>query len=206
MAVAALVLGILGFIVFAWLGPLLGGLWAAGLMTDAAIKGSLEAIVWPIWALGIGIGVFLPLVAVILGAIAMGKDQSKGVALGGLVVGLVSAIGGLVLTLTAVFGVKATASLGDNMVSDPQAFQQQMQQLQQQLNDPAVQQQLQQQLQQLQQGPGQPPPQQVQPVPMQPVPPPPPQPGQPQAPPPQPVPAQPGQAQPMQPVPPTPTQ
>ena len=186
MAVAALVLGILGFVVFSWLGPMLGAGWAAQAtfesFADASKTGlTPEVITWPLWTLGLIIGVGFPLVAVVLGGIALSKDQSKGVAIGGLVSGAVGAISGFVL----IFVFQAMAALGQAAVgqADPQQFQQGIQQLQQQLNDPAMQQQIQQQLQQAMQQAGQQ--QQMQPTPQ-------PQPMQPMQPAqPQPQPAQP---------------
>ncbi len=182
MAVAALVLGILGFILFCWLGPLLGFTWASAAMASAAFEGNPQLVVWPIWALGLTIGVGVPFVAVILGAAAMKKDESKGVAIGGLVIGCVAALGGLIITVVVTFSIKAGAAmLGGDVPDDPQV-QQQIQQLQQQINDPALQEKVQQQLEQAMKQWQQ---QQQQPQPGQP------QPGQPQ----------PGQPQPMQPVP-----
>jgi hypothetical protein len=132
MAAASLVIGILGFILFCWLGPVLGGAWAA-----------IAATVWPIWTVGLIVGVAVPMVGIILGSIGMKKEDSKGICLGGIVIASVAAVIGL--TLTIVFA--STFKLVDEKLSNvSDQFDQAQQQLQQQLNDPALQQQIQQQL------------------------------------------------------------
>lgn len=151
MAVAALVLGILGVILFSWLGPLLGALWATTLtaqaFSEASNSGQTAGIVtWPLWVLGLAIGVGVPAVAAVLGGISLGKTETKGVAIGGLITGIVGMIGGFIL----IFVFQAIALVGQAAVdgmADPDQFGQQMQQLQQQLDDPLMQQQIQQQLQ-----------------------------------------------------------
>lgn len=132
MAAASLVIGILGFILFCWLGPVLGGAWAA-----------IAATVWPIWTVGLIVGVAVPMVGIILGSIGMKKEDSKGICLGGIVIASVAVVIGL--TLTIVFA--STFKLVDEKLSNvSDQFDQAQQQLQQQLNDPALQQQIQQQL------------------------------------------------------------
>jgi hypothetical protein len=132
MAAASLVIGILGFILFCWLGPVLGGAWAA-----------IAATVWPIWTVGLIVGVAVPMVGIILGSIGMKKEDSKGICLGGIVIASVAAVIGLTLTIVFAFTFKLVDEKLSN-VSDQ--FDQAQQQLQQQLNDPALQQQIQQQL------------------------------------------------------------
>ncbi len=206
MAVASLVLGVLSFIMFSWLGPFLGVGWA----TQATIESFTRAeqigqtpqiVTWPLWLLGLLVGVGIPLLAVILGSVAIAKDQSKGVAIGGLVTGILGAISGFIF----IFIFQAFASFGQAALSgdtiDPAQFQQQMNDLQQKLNDPAVQQQFQQRLHQaMGQQPQPMQPQPMQPQPMQPQPMQP-QPMQPQPMQPQPVQPQPVQPQPVQPQP-----
>ena len=151
MAVAALVLGILGVILFSWLGPAVGVAWATTLTIQAFSQASTtgvagEVVTWPLWLTGLVIGVGLPAVAVVLGAIGMAKTETKGVAIGGIVTGAVGMIGGFIL----IFVFQAFALVGQAAVdgmADPDQFSQQMQQLQQQLDDPMMQQQIQQQLQ-----------------------------------------------------------
>ena len=150
MAVAALVLGILGIILFSWLGPFLGAAWATTLsvqaFTDASSSGAgAEVVTWPLWALGLLIGVGVPALAVILGGISMAKTETKGVAIGGIVTGVVGMLGGFIL----IFVFQAIALVSQAAVggmTDPDQVQKQMQQLQQQLDDPMAQQQIQQQL------------------------------------------------------------
>lgn len=148
MPVAALVLGILGFVVFSWLGPLLGVLWATQVNLSPILEGAglePQIVTWPVWAAGLTLGVGVPMIAVVLGAVALRQPESKGVALGGIVTGAIGALAGFVL----IFVFQTVASLGqaaiDNVKNDDQ-FNQNMQQLQQQLNDPALQQQIQDQL------------------------------------------------------------
>lgn len=150
MAVAALVLGILGIILFSWLGPFLGAAWATTLsvqsFSDATNSGvSPEVVTWPLWVLGLIIGVGLPALAVVLGGISMAKIETKGVAIGGIVTGVVGMLGGFIL----IFVFQAIALVSQAAVggmNDPDQIKQQMQQLQQQLDDPLAQQKIQQQL------------------------------------------------------------
>lgn len=169
MGVASLVLGILGLLVFSWLGPLLGATWSGALMATSAFQGNPHVVVWPVWLVGLFVGVAFPLISVVLGAMTLKKEESKGVGLVGLVVGSIATIGGLVLCFVFSFSITATAAaIGGEFLDNPQA-QQQWQQLQQQLSDPALQNQVQEQLkkaaEQWQK-------QAEQPEPMQPVPPP----------------------------------
>jgi hypothetical protein len=132
MAAASLVIGILGFILFCWLGPVLGGAWAA-----------IAAAVWPIWTVGLVVGVAIPVIGIVMGSFGMKKEDSKGICLAGIVMASVAAVIGLILTI--VFA--STFRLVDEKLSDvSDQFDQAQQQLQQQLNDPALQQQIQQQL------------------------------------------------------------
>ena len=208
MAVASLVFGILGFVVFSWLGPLLGVTWAGWATTQSFIAAgktgqAAEIVTWPLWFLGLTMGVGIPLFAAILGGISLAKDKAKGVAIGGLVTGIVGALGGLM----CIFIFQGLASLGQAAMGDSEKFQQQIQDLQKQLDDPAIQQHFQDQLQkaidrqkqQDQQQPGQPQPMQPQPMQPQPMQPQPMQPVQPQPAQPQPAQPQPAQPQPEQP-------
>lgn len=146
MAVASLILGILGLILFCWAGPALGTAWATASSAASALQGDTVIVIWPIWTLGLIIGVAIPLIGVILGAAGMKKEDSKGICLGGIVIGLVAAIIGFALT----FAAASAFSFVDELKGSDQ-FDQMQQQLQQQLNDPALQQQIQQQLLQAQQ-------------------------------------------------------
>jgi hypothetical protein len=190
MAVASLIFGILSFVVFWWLGPVLGSTWAGALMAGAVMKGTPQVITWPIWVLGLGIGVAVPLVAVVLGGVGLAKDDAKGVAIGGLVTGAVGAVGGLILTAVLSFTITAGAAAlsGGGDLLDDKDVQQGMQQMMDQLNDPDFQQQMQKALQNAQ---VQQPAPTNQPQPAQPTP-------QPAAPP---TPTEPTPAPPVQPVP-----
>ena len=51
MAAAALVLSILGLILFCWAGPALGTLWATASSASSALAGETVIVIWPIWTL-----------------------------------------------------------------------------------------------------------------------------------------------------------
>ena len=137
MAAASLVIGILGFILFCWAGPALGTAWATASSASSAIQGEAVIFIWPIWTLGLIIGVAVPLIGVILGIAGMKKEDSKGICIGGIVIGIVSAVIGFALTFAAVSAFSFVDDLKDSDQFDK---------MQQQLNDPALQQQIQQQL------------------------------------------------------------
>ncbi len=146
MAAASLVLGILGLIVFCWAGPAIGTAWTTASSAGSALQGEAVVVIWPIWTLGLIIGVAIPLIGVILGIAGMKKEDSKGICLGGIVLGVIAALIGLGLT----YGAARAAMFIENL-KDSDQFGQMQQQLQQQLNDPDLQQQIQQQLLQAQQ-------------------------------------------------------
>jgi hypothetical protein len=185
MAVVSLVLGILGLILFCWAGPGLGTLWVTAVSAGSLLQGQMTITTWPIWVCGLAIGVGLPLLGVILGIAGLKKEDSKGISIGGIVLGVVAALIGGALTFAAYGGatIASTMNLAEN-----DEFQQLQKQLQDQLNDPALQQQIQQQIQKARQAQqaqqGQAPVQPTQNVPLQPA---------------QPVPAQPAQPVPAQP-------
>ncbi len=99
MAVAGLVFGILGIAVCWWAGPALGGLIVTLSAGSSALQGQAELHSTPIWVSGLIIGVGIPLVAVGLSIGGLSKDKKKGVALVGLVIGILSAILGLIATV-----------------------------------------------------------------------------------------------------------
>jgi len=118
MGVVALALGILGVLVFSWLGPVLGGVWAGGVSVSQS-----EAVTWPLWVLGIGLGTVPALVAVGLGIAALKSEPKKGVALAGLVTGAIGALGGLIITVALVFFVNAGEAIVE---SSGEALEQEM--------------------------------------------------------------------------------
>ena len=144
MGVASLVLGILGITVFCWLGPLLGGFWAGALMAGTVIDGQPQIIAWPVWALGLGVGVFPSVLAVLLGIGTLVKGRQQGVGIGGIVTGLVSAVIAFVITFFAVKGLEIADELTD---PDKVNIQQQLQQVTDDLNDPLTQKKFQDRLQ-----------------------------------------------------------
>ena len=67
MGVLSLVLGILGLVLFDWLGASIGGGMVAASAMQSALAGNVEVSTGPIWAMGLLIGVLIPLVAVVTG-------------------------------------------------------------------------------------------------------------------------------------------
>lgn len=143
MAVASLVIAILSVILFCWAGPMLGAAWA-GVAVASSFGGDGPAtiVTWPVWTLGLAVGVGIPLLAVMLGIVGLRDEKSKGISLAGIIVGLVAAILGLMGTLIAV----GFYNVVDDLSADSDQMQQFQQQLQQQLDDPAALQRIQDQL------------------------------------------------------------
>ncbi len=99
MAIIALILGILGLTVFCWLGPVLGAGWAGALIAGSAAGGQMEIPVWPVWALGLGIGAGVPLVAVVLGLVGMRREGNRpAVAITGIVLGAVDILAAVIIS------------------------------------------------------------------------------------------------------------
>ncbi len=138
MGVASLVLGILGVVVFCWLGPTLGGIWAVGLSATKQ-----QVVTWPVWAVGLGMGVGIPMVSVILGIGGLAKSEHKGVPLCGLVAGVVSAIAGVIITAVIALGGGALAEQAGVPTEDDALQQKNMDELKESLDDPDLQQMLQ---------------------------------------------------------------
>ncbi len=118
MGILSLVLGILGLAVFDWLGMTIGsGIVGANTM-KAALSGNFDVSTGPIWGFGIGIGVLIPIIAVLAGIMAISSKKRKGLGIAGLVTGLIAAVIGLVLTFTAAKAVDAAAALGKAQIGD----------------------------------------------------------------------------------------
>ena len=137
MGILALVMGILGLVIFDWLGATIGGGMVAANTLQAAMTGNLEVSTGPIWGFGIVIGVILPLVAVFAGIMAIKAQKRKGLGIAGLVCGAVAAVIGFALTFSTAAAVDAAAALGKSQMGDA------MDQLSESLNDPAAQEALQ---------------------------------------------------------------
>ena len=161
MAVAGLVIGILGITVFWWAGPALGGAITSWFVLSGAVQGQVDVSTTPIWVSGLLIGVGLPLSAVGLSIGAIIKDEkSKGIAIAGLVLGAVAAILGLIFTFVGATGTQMAKEIAqgkDGALQSVPGFDE----MQKQLNDPAFQQQIQDAMkraQEMQQSPTPPPP------------------------------------------------
>ncbi len=133
MGILSLVLGILGLVVFDWLGMTIGSGIVAANSLQGALTGNLVVSTGPIWGFGIAIGVIIPLIAVVAGVLAIQANKKKGLGIAGLVCGAVAAIIGLLLTLSAVKTVEIASQIGKDQMGDA------MNQLNQSLNDPATQ-------------------------------------------------------------------
>lgn len=134
MAVAGLVLGILSVSVFFWAGPAIGGLWSASQSVSASMAGN--AVVppaWPIWLMGLSLGVGLPLISLVLSIGGLGKK--KGIAVAGLVTSSVGIILGFMTTMGAAFAVNLASAAKDKI----DAAAPDLQQMQNTLEDPAFQ-------------------------------------------------------------------
>lgn len=127
MHILALILGILSLVLFSWLGPTIGAGAAAPSAEDMA-SGSFEVSTGAGYVWGILIGVVIPLLAAVFGF--MGMKKSKGMAITGLVLGILGAILGAILTFVFVGAVGAMGDLAggmQGMANDP-ATQQMLQQ------------------------------------------------------------------------------
>ena len=134
MAIAGLVLGILSVSVFFWAGPTIGGLWSASEAVSASLAGNAAMPpAWPVWVMGLSLGVGLPLISVILSV--AGLRSKKGVAIAGLVTSSVGVILGFLTTLGAAFAINMAAASKDKL-DDAMPDLQQMQNT---IDDPAFQ-------------------------------------------------------------------
>ena len=118
MGILSLVLGILSLVVFDWLGMTIGSGMVGAATLKAAMTGSFEVSTGPIWGFGLGLGVFVPLIAVAAGAFAIKSKKKKGLGISGLVMGIVAAVIGGVLTFGAASAVDAAAELGKSQIGD----------------------------------------------------------------------------------------
>ncbi|MDD5305793.1 MAG: hypothetical protein PHU25_00590 [Deltaproteobacteria bacterium] len=150
MGVIALVLGILGLVVFDWLGFVLAGSFMIVGGAASAISGDVSVPVWPVVVFAWGMGVVLPLVSVVFGILAMRQPTGKGLGIAGLVIGGVATIIGVILALVLQFG----ASAGNEYIEQNKG---QLDVLTKSMNDPATQKQIQQIQQALRQIPTAPP-------------------------------------------------
>ena len=97
MPIAALIFGILGLVIFCWLGPVLGGVWAGFASVSAG-----EFVAWPVWVLGLGLGASVPLLALILGALGMKKaPDQKGLGIAAIVISALGVIAALIITVVS---------------------------------------------------------------------------------------------------------
>lgn len=133
MGILSLVLGILGLVVFDWLGMTIGSGIVAANSIQTALTGKLEVSTGPIWGFGIALGVVVPLIAVAAGILAIKANNRKGLGIAGMVCGIVAAIIGLTLTFTAAKAVDVAAQMGQAQMGDA------MNQLNESINDPATQ-------------------------------------------------------------------
>jgi hypothetical protein len=118
MGVLSLVLGILGLVLFDWLGASIGGGMVAASAMQSALAGNVEVSTGPIWALGLLVGVLIPLVAVVTGALAIKSGKKKGLGIAGLICGAIAAVIGIILTVGAAKAVDMTAQLGAAAMND----------------------------------------------------------------------------------------
>ena len=140
MAVAGFVFGLLSVAVFWWLGVTLGGIWAAGVSVEAVMNGGESSFATtPFWIMGLGIGVGLPVIAIVLSGIGLVKGQSKGIGLIGIVTGSVAALLGLGFTIFSVFTLDLAVAANSLPTSETMASEKKMQET---LNDPAFQEQI----------------------------------------------------------------
>jgi hypothetical protein len=133
MGILSLVLGIVGLAVFDWLGVTIGSGMVGAATMKAALSGNFEVSTGPIWGLGIGLGVAVPLIAVVAGILAIKANKRKGMGIAGLVLGLIAAIIGCVLTFGAAKAVDTAAQIGKTQIGDA------TNQLNSALSDPATQ-------------------------------------------------------------------
>lgn len=138
MAIVALVLGILGLIVFCWLGPVLGAGWAGALMAASAAGGQMEIATWPVWALGLGIGAGIPLVAVVFGLVGLKREGNRpAVAIAGIVLGVVGILAAAIISGIVVAGLSiaehakaGAANQAELMLEDQEAMNAEFEQMQ----------------------------------------------------------------------------
>ena len=97
MGILALVLGILGLLLFSWLGPTVGAALVAMNTLDAPPGTQVSTA--PLWIVGILVGVILPLGAASAGVLAIISNRRRGIGIAGLVCGVLGAALGLTLTL-----------------------------------------------------------------------------------------------------------
>lgn len=134
MAIAGLVLGILSVSVFFWAGPAIGGLWSASQTVSASLVGNAIAPpAWPIWVMGLSLGVGIPLISLVLSIVGLG--QKKGIAIAGLVTSSVGIILGFMTTMGAAFAVNLAGAAKDKIETAVPNFDQ----MQNTLDDPAFQ-------------------------------------------------------------------
>ncbi len=139
MVIAGFVIGLLSVTVFWWLGVTLGGLLTAGVSVDAVLTGGASSLnTAPLWIVGLGVGVGLPVVSVVLSSLGLAKGQSKGIGLVGIVTGAIGAILGLGFTLLMALGIHWAESAKD-LADEPTAPAQRLEEMQETLNDPAFQ-------------------------------------------------------------------
>jgi hypothetical protein len=146
MPVAALVLGILGLVLFSWLGPAIG-FTVAGVMTAS----SGQLVTWPLWLIGGIVGGLFPLSAVFVGLGGLKQEDSKGICVAGMVLGGVAALLGLGITA----GVVVLGYVGEEVLdrvqesgslSEPGKPDSDFNNVIKQINDPEFQKRLQEQL------------------------------------------------------------
>ena len=152
MSVVSLVLAILGLILSV-AGPVIGGLVAGGASVFSAFSGIPSLVEWPLWVFGIGLGCGVPAVAVVLGVLGLSREDNKGVAIAGTVVGAVALCGGVLLGGGSVMLARTAAQhIPDDTQQHIQKAQDDMQNAIDQINDPAFQDQFQKAMQQIKQG------------------------------------------------------
>lgn len=138
MGILSLVLGILGVVVFSWLGPVIGMLIVGKNAVSSAMTGTLDVSLTPIWAFGIALGVVVPLVAVVTGILTLRDADRKGLGVAGIVTGGIAAVAGLVITLIVAGMAQAGSEMGKEQL-DAAMSQVDPDQINQLLNDPATQ-------------------------------------------------------------------
>ena len=137
MAIAGLIFGILSVTVFFWAGPTIGGLWSASKAVAMSLEGNPGVPpAWPIWVMGLILGVGVPLVALVISI--GGLRQNKGVAIGGLVTSGIAIMLGIITTMGAAFALNMAAAAENKFPKDASGHDD-LKQLQNTLDDPAFQ-------------------------------------------------------------------
>lgn len=113
MAIAGLVLGILGVTVFCWLGPAVGALWSA---SEAVSASAAAPPTWPVWVMGLILSVGVPAAALFLSI--GGLRKNKGIAIGGLITSGTSMIFGFILTMGAAFALNVAGASTNGIGAD----------------------------------------------------------------------------------------